>query len=70
MSDNNSASGSIIVAGSAIGALAGGIPGAISGAIIGAVIQELIKCPKCGGKMYWNQLLKKNVCIVCGHSKN
>lgn len=67
MNNNESASGAIIVAGSAIGALVGGIPGAITGAIIGSVIQEFIKCPKCRSKMYWNQLLKKHICIVCGY---
>ena len=69
MNNNESSSGAIIVAGSAIGALVGGVPGAITGAIIGSIIQEIIKCTRCGSKMYWNQLLKKHICIVCGYAK-
>ncbi len=66
---NDSASGAIVVTGSAVGALLGGVPGAIAGAILGSVIQEIIRCPKCGGKMNWSSQLKKHVCMVCGHHR-
>ena len=69
MENNNTASGALIVTGSAIGALLGGVPGAIGGAIVGSIIQEIIKCPKCSNNMNWNLELKKYVCNVCGYGK-
>ena len=69
MNSNNNLSGAWVVAGTASGALIAGVPGAIIGAVIGSIIQEVIRCPKCGNNMHWNQRLRKYICSVCNYAK-